>query len=71
MVTLHANYIKGNNNKMLRMDEHGFWLALPQGDPLKEVTKKKKVKWSNGCKAFEPRGTMVPSDAVAKGAARQ
>jgi hypothetical protein len=28
MYTIHANYIKGGNNpKMVKLREHGFWLA--------------------------------------------
>ena len=26
IVTLHANYIKGNSNKANKMKEYGFWL---------------------------------------------
>eukprot|EP01034_Spumella_vulgaris_P035801 gene35801-44150_t len=27
IVTLHANYLSGNEPKMMRMKEYGFWLA--------------------------------------------
>jgi hypothetical protein len=54
MVSLHANYIKGNANKALRMNEHGFWLALPLDSSLStaEALSRKKMKWSNKCKPF-------------------
>lgn len=29
MCTVHANYIKGNVAKMLRLNENGLWLAVP------------------------------------------
>lgn len=35
--TLHANYIKGNHNKLLKMKEHGFWIAAPDNDGLNNI----------------------------------
>jgi hypothetical protein len=29
MVALHANYVVGNRVKMMRMHEHGLWIAVP------------------------------------------
>lgn len=29
MCAVHANYIKGNRIKMLKMNENGLWLAIP------------------------------------------
>lgn len=29
MITIHANYIKGNRGKMLHLLENGLWIAVP------------------------------------------
>jgi hypothetical protein len=29
MCAIHANYLKGNRRKMLRLNENGLWLATP------------------------------------------
>lgn len=34
IVALHANYLTGNKAKMVRMNEHGFWLATPDFDAV-------------------------------------
>lgn len=30
MCAIHANFIKGNRLKMLRLNENGLWLAVPR-----------------------------------------
>jgi deoxyxylulose-5-phosphate synthase len=49
IVTLHANYLKGgNNNKMARMGDHGFWLVKPIEGP------KNKQQNAKECIPFTP-----------------
>lgn len=44
MITLHANYMKGNLPKQTALAAHGLWLA----------TKSKNGDWSGGCQSFKP-----------------
>jgi hypothetical protein len=59
--TLHANYIKGNRNKMTSMDAYGFWLATRTGDnkSIKELAADatvdlNKVQWGGTCREYRP-----------------
>lgn len=44
MVTLHANYLKGNLPKQTALTSHGYWLA----------TEAKNGDWSGACRPFQP-----------------
>ena len=46
MVTVHANFIKGNGLKAALMELHGFWLVNNATDSLKEDA------FSTACKPF-------------------
>lgn len=44
LITLHANYISGNQKKKMRMEESGFWLTTPSEN----------VDYGGPCKAYIP-----------------
>ena len=52
--TLHANYLKGNVNKALRMSEHGLWLS---GQP--DALDKKRL--AGTCSPYVPRMSNATS----------
>ena len=43
--TIHANYIKGNENKKRALELHGYWLA----------TRTEEGHWDGPCKSFTPK----------------
>jgi len=56
IVTLHANYLSGNQKKMNRMKEYGFWLA----------TTDEHGAYTNRCTDYVPFVPAVPTPLVAK-----
>ncbi len=47
MCALHANYLKGNKNKMLKLQEYGFWLATPNDLHINTDTHKHHLRHNN------------------------
>eukprot|EP01034_Spumella_vulgaris_P021696 gene21696-27746_t len=59
IVTLHANYISGNEKKMMRMKEYGFWLANniePTSDPNNVAAAAEMEVGACPMSGFEPDG---------------
>ena len=50
IITLHANYISGNEKKMNRMKEYGFWLATPNNSS-KDI--------GSSCLVYQPYPSIV------------
>lgn len=55
IVTLHANYLSGNQKKMNRMKEYGFWLA----------TTDERGVYTNQCLDYAPFVPTIPTPLVA------
>lgn len=53
---MHANYLSGNENKMSRMKEYGFWLSQAVTDKDMKIVK------DNGCSDYVPYA--VPHSAT-------
>ena len=60
IVTLHANYIKGNANKAKKMSEYGFWLLMRDDNNTVKSQGKSQI-YNRSCQPYIPSSIRLNS----------